>query len=598
MNENDISSVQNTEQPVTTVNEPLQNAAPVVSPEPVTPVVENTTPVAEPVQAPVSEPQVQTPEPTIDTAPTVQPPLQSIGDPIVEEKKKSKLPIIIILVILLIGVGVLVYFLFFKKVTGKQVVNGTINKFFATAETFSEKLDDAFIFDFKSETIKANGYLKGSIETSDQNIKNQLNGLQSVAIKYDLQINAKDLEGYLNISGNENDKEIITFSSMLKDKILYMESNVFDKVYKQDLTNEVDWEELKERIKEVPEYDSRTISKVTKKIKEYLKKSIKDEYISLEEGTFTVDGVELKGSKTTLTLTEKRVNEMTISMLNSAKNDSEMVEMLAKCANQSKEQVIKELEDIAKEIENQNEYANTESKLYINIYTTTKGKFLGLEVKVQNDVVATAVSQNDITTIKIKMDQEIKLTYDEKKKELTWVNEAEDNNNEKIVVTFKEDAIKIEATYKQYKVTLESEYKNSKTMLSEKNSISVESQTDNGNVKGTIEASAVLEKGNEIKKIDTTNAKDINELTQEENQQIEQNINSQLNKSIVFKLVEQIFKSINQAYLYDYTETNDIYNSMYCSQAYNCRNCSGGYCTCDYTTDQGFIDTVTCSTGN
>lgn len=566
MNENENSTVQNTEQPVTTVNESLQPAEPVAPVQPVQPVQ----PV-EPVATVAPEAPVAPVQP-IEPATPAQPiqPVQPTAAP----KGKSKLPIIIIAAVLVIGIIAAVYFLFFKKVTGKQVVNGTINKVFATAEKFTEKFDEAFVVDYKKDIISSNGYFKASVETDDETVKASLGDIKSAQVKYDFALDAKNLEGTLDLTAVENDKDIIKLYTLLTDKVLYFKTDADTQVYKADLSDAFDWSQI--NVEKWPEFNSKATTNMLKSIKKYLLASIKDEYITLEEGTYTVDGTEIKGSKTTLTITQKRANEMAISFLESIKNDTDKNGLINIVTSYGvdKDEINKAIDDALKQLKEAKDLDDSK-KILLNIYTTSKGKFLGMDFIEFDKTVLTVVSKNDVSTIKFYEGDrvELKLTYNEKSKELTWVNEAEGNKNEKIVVTFKDDGIKAEFSMTGLKVTLEITTKVTNEQYDENGKISLEFEENGKKTTASAEMNASIKKIDSINKFSTTGAKDITTLTSYEQNEILSKIKNKVGTSTIYKLIEQLTKSNSSS-----NQTNSM--SYYCSQAYSCQPYTTGYNQC------------------
>ena len=557
----------------------------------------NQTPNVEPTVVPTTESTVT---PTIDpnVVPQSQPTAQFTPNEPAQTKSKKGLIIACIAVLVLIGAGIGVYFGFFRKVSGKQVVNGTINKIFESAIKAADKVEKNVVIDYKNDIVKTNGSVRASITTDDTELQQQLNNLSSVALDYDLRLDLKTLNGSLDLTEKENDKAIITLNTLVKNKVLYFKTDKTNGVYKYDLSKDIDWDAID--ISKLPEYKSNSLTSVLKKIQGYVKDSIKEEYITQEEGEYTVDGETIKGLKTTITLTEERTKEIEKSVIDSLMNDEDGLKLFAEFLMMDQQEVKASLEKAKdsmdqpttdKTIQRIENKKNEEVK--INIYTTKQGKFLGfdtLDEDGKNGV--TAVAQGDLVTIKFLTDGKVslKLTYNEKEKELVWKNEEEGNKNETIVVKFSENGFKVTFSMDGLNATLEFNETITNDSVSMNFNVGFDYSQDGKKLGAKVEFNNSLSKVTEINEFSTAGSKDVNTLTEAEQEQFGNEIKSALEKSVIFSVAMKSVEEQNKANTA--VNTNSYYSS-YCSVAYDCKNYGGDYNYCKYKYD-GYEYSVLC----
>ena len=557
----------------------------------------NQTPNVEPTVVPTTEPTVT---PTIDpnVVPQSQPTAQFTPNEPAQTKSKKGLIIACIAVLVLIGAGIGVYFGFFRKVSGKQVVNGTINKIFESAIKAADKVEKNVVIDYKNDIVKTNGSVRASITTDDTELQQQLNNLSSVALDYDLRLDLKTLSGSLDLTEKENDKAIITLNTLVKDKVLYFKTDKTNGVYKYDLSKDIDWDAID--VSKLPEYKSNSLTSVLKKIQGYVKDSIKEEYITQEEGEYTVDGETIKGLKTTITLTEERTKEIEKSVIDSLMNDEDGLKLFAEFLMMDQQEVKASLEKAKDSMDQPNtdktiqrvEYKKNE-EVKINIYTTKQGKFLGfdtLDEDGKNGV--TAVAQGDLVTIKFLTDGKVslKLTYNEKEKELVWKNEEEGNKNETIVVKFSENGIKVTFSMDGLNATLEFNETITNDSVSMNFNVGFDYSQDGKKLGAKVEFNNSLSKVTEINEFSTAGSKDVNSLTEAEQEQFGNELKSALEKSVIFSVAMKSVEEQNKANTA--VNTNSYYSS-YCSVAYDCKNYGGDYNYCKYKYD-GYEYSVLC----
>lgn len=490
---------------------------------------------------------VETVVPNVQPMPTVAP-VQPVPTP--EVKKKSILPIILVVVLLvLIGGGVGVYFMFFNKVSSRQVVKGTLDTVFNKAVAASSKLEDYVVIDYKNDVVNSTGKAKVSIEGT---VSGTTVAYKNIGLDYDVKINAKDLALSSKVNLTQEDNKIINLDAFVENKVLNLNSNVFSTPIKYDLKDAIDWAELEESIKNLPKYSKKDSSLVITKVKTYINNSIKDEYLTQDEGTYTIDGTTFSGLQTSVEITQERYYDICISVLSQMTVDDEFLTVVSNYGLISKEELVKELTDNIESIkkEKENIKAEANEKLVINIYTTKNGKFQGLEVKTDKEVLLTAVSENNVTRVKFYEDNKetYMFTYDEVEKEYTFKIEQYELKikklDEGLKFTFSGEGINLDVT-----------------LTSTANSDSVKSKLDiNGKyVEGkdtyslTFNYDSEVKKATAIDKFDASNAIAVESLTQEQLQEIVTKINEVSKGTFLESYAEMLTYSLNPEpnYYYD-----------------------------------------------
>lgn len=516
----------------------FNNQQPVQPVTPVTPVEPTVVPQATPV-APV--------QPTM-----VQPPVQPVPEP---TKKKSILPIILILLVLVLaGGGTGAYFLFFHKVSAKQVVDGTLNTMFSKAAAVETAVDKVFTFNYKNDIVQGTGNLKLDVEGSADGEKLEL---KNIDFDYDLISNIKNKELSTKISTSQNSKEIVNLQAFVQNNKAYVNSNVFTTPYVYDLNNTTFWDDIIDITDKMPEYNSGDLKTVVSKIKQYVRHSIKDEYLTQADGNFTIDGTNISGVKTTIELSTTRLNDMEIGIINEMIADEELIGIIAKYEMISTDAVKNSLYDEIDNIKASKETILPEKdiKYNINIYTTKQGKFLALEVTSDGKVALTAVSNNNVTTFKIYDDDgnvEYEFTYDEVNKE--YVFKIEEYT---LKVQFITDGVKLSLTGNDLDLSLSLTNTTADNLI--KNTVDFNGSYKEGtnNVKGSLKYTSELKKAEKIETFDVANARPYEEITPEEQQAISTNVTEAISGTYI-EVVMQLLSLLNPTYNDPYT-TYDYY---------------------------------------
>lgn len=526
-NENMVNNQQSepvVEPTVEPQNETVQPAEPV---QPTVP-IETVTPVAP--TAPV------TPVAPMDPTMQVQP-----SSPVSSQPKSNKGLIIgIIAVILIAAIGIGVYFLFFRKVSGKEVVNGTVNMIFQKAIDASEEIEKSIIIDFKNDIVQSKGNVTVRLSSETPEIASQLETLNSAGIDYDLRLDLKTLSGSFDFTEIENDNKIVTFNTFLKDKKFYFGSDALSSTYYVDLKNEIDWDKID--ISKLPEYNSAAVSKLLGKIKEALKNAIKDEYITQEEGEYVIDGTTIKGLKTTISINQKELIDIEKSILDELTNDDEAIDIISSIIMKNKQDTKTIMQNAVNQYNSNETSKLSDEKVNINIITTNNGKFLAFQcIQKYNDVKSgiEAVNKDGIINIKIYNNgtTEYEFNYNEKENELTY-----DKDGIKLSIKFEKNGIKATFTADGITVSLEFNKKIEDNGITLNTKLSGDYDKDNTKIKGSIETTNTTSKATEIHTFDSHESKDVTTLTYSDQEIANNELNKVAEKSALLTIIKSMLE--------------------------------------------------------
>ncbi len=569
-------------QPVTPV-EPVAPAAPVAPVAPVEPVapVQPVAPVA-PVQAAAGPVQPAAPvQPVAPMAPAQPAPVAPQ-----EKKKGSKLPIILIIIVLLIAIGVGVFFLFRKNASKpKTIVDSSIGLLFDKSETFKKELQERFKFDYKKETIQNNGTFSINFNGSEGQYKD-ITQIGKLSLAYDSVISIPKKQMSFSLKYLENDKSILGGDVYYKENKIYFQStDLINQVYYIALPEDIDFDKfLEENIKSIT-FDS--YDKIIAKLEEYVKKSVKEEYLVQEKGDYKVDGQDIKGLKTSFDLTSARLIDMENDIIKSALEDDEFIKLIGELTDTPETTIREELEEVKKANENELKNATGDVIVTFNIYSNEMGKYLALEIIEDKETVLTSVDKDGVNTIKLTVEETpinldfsggIDFAPDKKEEEVNCIGGDEtncmtvgetapkgekvtytltlDSKNKVGTLTYKDQSIKITKTTNGYTfdakfqgLTVSGEFTDE--MKNKKEDLGLKTNITMGELKVNLEAKQSVEIVDKVKELDTSNAKDFNKVSDADAELIMVNLEKKINES---PLLSGLFQMMEPTSQYDYDE--------------------------------------------
>ena len=571
-----------TNEQAATITEPVEPAPAAI--ENKTEVITETTPVQDTPVVETPAPQQETqPEPVVTPVEPVAPaPAPQTVEQVTTEtqKKKSKLPIIIILLVLFVGLGVGGFFLYKKAASNpKTIVNKSIDTLFASTSSFKDIASKAISFDLKKDTVEIAEKLSLSFEGSKGEYAS-LAELGKIGLNSNTVVSIPKKQ--ISISGAylENDNSLINLDTFIKDNKFYFKlPDVTNDVYYITLPEDFNLDEIFDEYNK-DAFDAEKIDKVINKINEYLKKSIKDEYLKQESGSFNVDGVDVKGIKTSINLSEKRILNIEKDVISLMLEDNEFIDLVSSMSGSEKDDFKKSLTDTKTSCDEALSEASDEITFVINVYTTDMGGYLALDIVSKEEgkdtTIFTSVSKDGVTTNKIEFSY-TPMCYDENcssndiKIVLLLVN---DSKNKTVTLSVKQDnkelaSAKISEIDNGY--SFDFNYEDFKLNASYTDIVKNDVKNTNakfdlngGDLKANLSIDTETKKAEIPKEFDTTNAKDANNLTEEEANKFVEAISKKLENSKIFQMLYSYTEQMSQQYDdYDYTIDYDYDDDFY-----------------------------------
>ena len=558
---------------------PVQPVAPVAPVTPVAPVAPQApvAPVApvQPVAPVVPETPVQPVAPAAPAAPTPEAPQG--------EKKKSMLPIILVIVVALIAIGVGGFFVYRANASKpKKIVDSSIDLLFSKSETFKKELKERLKFDYKTQTVSNSGTISLNFTGSTGDYAS-LAEMGKVTVAYDTVVSVPSKKFSVGLRYLEDDKNIIGGDLFYKENKIYLQStDLINQVYFVNLPKEIDLDKfLEENIKSVS-YDN--YDKIIKKLETYVQKSIKEDYLKQENGTYKVDGQEIKGLKTSIDVTPARAIDMADDIIDFALDDDEFIKLVSEVSNTPETKVREELTESKKKNEESLKKATGDVLATVNIYSTDMGKYLALEIIAKNKTVLTSVEKDDVNTIKLYTEQ-----YDfgsledqtdcigggddtdclepstqaPEKKEVVYVLTIDNKSNTATLTLSEKETIKIIKTTNGYKfdanldgLTVSGEFTDE--MSDGKEKMSLNGSVGFDKFKGNLEFKQTVSTTDKVKEMDTSSAKDFEKLSEADLELIDVNLEKKIKSSkvlnMIYQSIEQQMEMMNQ---YDDYELED-----------------------------------------
>lgn len=456
-----------------------------------------------------------------------------------QPKKKKTLPLLLILlIIIIIGGGFYVYYLYFYKVSTHQVVDGLFNKVFSQSSTIEKVIDNTLNFDYKNDILQGNFNLKLDLEG---NIDGQKIDLKNINLNYQITTNIKNKELLLKANTSQNNKNIININAFLKSDKAYFNSNIFDHPYFTTYDSSI-WDEIDDFIDDTSQYNASDLKTIISKNKTFIRNTIKEEYLSQESGAYEIDNTTISGLKTTIELTQSRLNEMKISYYNEVLADDEYLNILAKTGKVTKEEIRNNFYQKIENIKSSQNISSSSDITKINIYTTKNGEFLAADITSNNKTMLTAVLKNNIITFKVHEEDGIvsyTFNYDTINKELIF-----EYDGLNIKVQFDDTSFRLYIIGDNINATMLLNIKNTNNIIGYDLELSGSFKQSNNLYKESIKLNADIQKIDRIDSFKVDNAKNINDITEEEIQ----TITNRLEKAIQGTYIETIIQSIQNVF--------------------------------------------------
>lgn len=303
-------------------------------------------------------------------------PLGQVNEPM-PKKKKSKLGVVIVLLVLLAAIiGGLAYY-YFQIYTNPKVVYQQMIKKAADACTLSEPMPEE-ISTVKAK-IKADVDLKIDEEYLEEGVEEILDIVNEIEAAVDLQMDINQEKMLLGVDSDYQGEKLIKLEALIDAKneegYLKLEPITNDVVDMESA--EIDYESLQEGFDEVKEaleevlkgansifVDEKAQKKAMRIFSDECAKIIKKEYVSKDKEKISVNGKDVNADKYVLKMTyEQMVNEFVTIYENLNKNEE-----FLNCWSDSK-QIKSEFESMINSLKTE-KFDETESTIAVNLYRT------------------------------------------------------------------------------------------------------------------------------------------------------------------------------------------------------------------------------------
>lgn len=431
--------------------------------------------------------------------------------------KKFILPAVIVAVVAVIGC---LGFLGYRLIFGDDPVKITTKAIRGLKDTIKDTKDDS------------NGMYELISGDDAFEISSKINvSLPQGMGKYDLnmllQADAKNEAGKLDLVAKQNKKEIANIKAVLDNSKLYFKlADTMKNYYFFDATDII--KEFTSGMSDVEtSIDPETLALISKydfnKLIDYAADSIdsaltKDDFEKSKE-EITVKGKDVKATKYTAKIDQKKAIKIVKTFAKKAKNDKDLIKIIAKLTGTKEAEITKAIDEI---IDTEPE-KNEDGYVLYSVYVSSLGKTLGYGFEVEDLGKVIITNKGDLTTISI--------TYGDYYGSIE-INEKSDDHmvitgNLMGMLTAEIDIESDLDTIKKNK-----EYKET---LNVKASVSVMGQT----LSGSISSETKVKKIDKVETKDITGAINIEKMTDAQASQFQREVE----KSSIYSLIKSLSKT-------------------------------------------------------
>ena len=346
--------------------------------------------------------------------------------------------------------------------------------------------------------IEDNFSINGNLKFKTNAELGELSELQNYNYDFNINYNSKEEIMKFTLGMNDKEKDIIHANLyQIKEKQYIELPKIFEYLLEIDASdynniwNQTEWN-----------YDSEDIKIIIQKIKDAFLNSLDENYIEREKTDIKINDATVKTTKISYLLDEENHKRTLEYIINHLTEDDTFKETVSKIGNISEEEVIKQLEEIQKNYK----YTDEEK---INIFTE------GLN---QNVIRISFVSNNKNVLTYINYQNEISLEIED------WFITINELTEEEIDFNYSNKIEKINGKIKM-------------TNNDTKTNVFMEINTSETNTYIDLELSIKTDEKIEIP--DTSNAKKIDQLTNEEQLKIFENLENVLKDTFFYDLIEQ-----------------------------------------------------------
>lgn len=281
-----------------------------------------------------------------------------------EIKGKSKTPFIIatILIIVVLGVAGVCGYIFMNS--PKKVWTTIIDE---SSKKLSGYINSEVI---KADTISTEFSFNTNVKASDTELSSMFDIINNVALNGKFQVDYKNKKALLDLDSKYKDGELLNVNGYITNEKAYV---YLEGLYDKYISSEA------EGINEIFEVENSTedILIVYNEFMNALKSSLKEEYISTEKVTMTINGSETNVTKNILLLNDKNLTTLTRDILSILKANDNFLTSYSKISEIEKSEITSSIDETLSSLDNN---YNSESNIQIILYTKGfKNEFVGFE---------------------------------------------------------------------------------------------------------------------------------------------------------------------------------------------------------------------------
>lgn len=519
------------------------------------------------------QPSIETQQPILSNSPETSPeplipnPQASISQPVNDSdfeyhkpKKKINLKMILLIVILLAVLGVGGFFGYkILSTSPYSIYQKVINELFAVGRPYLEQ-------EVSDINLTYSGNVK--VETNIEGMED----FNDYSYNYLLGVDTQNKKAEVMLGLNEKDKTILDLFVYLLNGKGYLKSDALTDYLLDGGNAELEFDS--------PESNTEDALYLYNKIESMLLGAFVKEDFQNKSATIKVDGKQVKVKDNYLNVTPNVLDKAVDRMINILKSDSKTVEILANYMEYTVEDVNSMLDEITN-----TDFTTVEINMVVHFYTSGLfNKISGFSLEVADEQIVYAGFDGDIISFTISAENEVLASG-----KITKISD----NETKYEVNIGELTINLNVNSKV-------ENNNLSTQI-----VEVEVFSGETNLKVTIDNK--VEKNKEIANIDTSKAKDANELSDSEKEEILDKLTSIIESTAFYPYLELLFSSYDDYYSDSYFDENyyddeysnnnlgdslDEYNPA-CDYAV-CDDCNGDSCKCEYYDNNFELQTITC----
>lgn len=439
--------------------------------------------------------------------------------------KKFILPSVIVAVVAVVGC---LCFLGYRLIFGDDPVKITTKAIRGLKDSIKDTKDDS---DGMYELLSGDD----AFEISSKMNVSLPQGMDKYDLNVLLQADSKNEAGKLDLTAKQNKKELVNVSAILDSSKLYFKTaDTMKNYYYLDATEII--KQITEGFNEAASsIDTEMLNALSKydftKLIDYAADAVdsvltKDDFKKSKE-EITVKGKDVKATKYTAKIDQKKAIKIAKEFAKKAKNDKELVKLLAQLSGAKEADITKAIDEL---IDTEPENLEDGYILY-SVYVSSLGKTLGYGFEVEGLGKVIITNKSDVTTISV--------TYGDYYGSIE-INEKSDDH---VVITGNlMGMLNIEVDIKSDSDTIKKN-KEYKETLDVKVSVSVMGQ----NIEASLSSVTNIKKIDKVDTKGTAGAIDVEKMTDVQSSQFEREVK----KSSIYSLIEGLSKSTQgQSFVY------------------------------------------------